>query len=325
LPKIRIYKSPAGKAYFRKIIELFLIIHNCLYICQNKPDIMKKILVPIDFSESVKPAIKFAGNLARKTGAELHLIHVINVPGMGEGKMESGEWALTDDSTSGDIPLMMFMMKKIKEKMQALKESEDLKDVKLVDNIETGSPAVQITEAATKYNVDIIVMGTHGSSGWNEIFVGSNAEKVVRASPVPVLSIKDKVNINPQKIVFVSDFKEEANAIFPFAKRIAEIFDAKLFLLKVNTLDTFETTRELNESINRFKTKHNVPDYPVEIYNDMDKETGILYFAKDINADMIIAGTHGRTGISRMFSGSITEELVNHSFCPVLTIHFDKK
>lgn len=286
---------------------------------------MKKILVPVDFSESVKPAIKFAANLARKTGAELYLIHVIDMPGIGEGKMESGEWAMTDDATSSDIPLMMFMMKKIKEKMQTLMESDDLNDIKVTDNIETGSPANQITAAATKYGVDMIVMGTHGSSGWNEVFVGSNAEKVVRTSPVPVLAIKEKVNVNPQKIVFASDFKEEANAIFPFAKMIAEIFGAKMYLLKVNTLDTFETTRELKESINKFKLMHNVPDYPVEIYNDMDKETGISYFSKDIDADMIIAGTHGRSGLSRLFSSSISEELVNHSYCPVLTIHFKNK
>lgn len=283
---------------------------------------MKKILVPVDFSESVKPAIKFAANLARKTGAELYLIHIIDMPGIGEGKMESGEWTMTDAATSSDIPLMMFMLKKIREKMQVLKDAHELKDIKVIDNIETGSPASQITQAATKYGVDMIIMGTHGSSGWNEVFVGSNAEKVVRTSPVPVLAIKEHINVNPQKIVFASDFKEEANAIFPFAKKMAEIFGATLYLLKVNTLDTFETTRELNQSINKFKAKHNVPDYPVEIYNDMDKETGILYFAKDIDADMIVAGTHGRTGLSRMFSGSISEELVNHSFCPVLTIHF---
>ncbi|MGI8892298.1 MAG: universal stress protein [Bacteroidia bacterium] len=286
---------------------------------------MKKILVPVDFSESVKPAIGFAANLARKTGAELYLIHVIDMPGIGEGNMESGEWTMSDDGTANDIPLMMFMLKKIKEKMKALKDNEVLQGVKVIDNIETGVAANSITDAATKYGVDMIIMGTHGASGWNEVFVGSTAEKVVRLSPVPVLSIKKQVNNNLKEIVFASDFKKEADAIFPFAKKFAEIFNAKLHLLKVNTLDTFETSRELNVKINEFKSRHNVSDYPVEIYNDMDQETGIIYFAKDINADMIVAGTHARSGLSRMFNNSITEELVNHSFCPVLTIHFRDK
>ena len=286
---------------------------------------MKKILVPVDFSDAVKPAIKFAANLARKTGAELYLLHVIDIPGTSAELTESGEWSFTQDSTSGDVPLMMFMLKEIKKKMEALKSSDELRGIKVTDNISTGSPAAQITASAKKIVADLIAMGTHGASGWNEVFVGSNTEKVVRTSPVPVLAIKEQVNINPATIVFVSDFKDEANAIFPFAKKFAEIFGAKLHLLKVNTLDTFETTRELNESINKFKAKHNVPDYPVEIYNDLDKETGIIYFAKETNADMIIAGTHGRSGISRMFNSSISEELVNHSFCPVLTIHFSGK
>lgn len=286
---------------------------------------MKKILVPVDFSDAVKPAIIFAANLARKTGAELYLLHVIDIPGTSAELTESGEWSFTQDSTSGDVPLMMFMLKEIKKKMQTLKSSDELDGIKITDNIATGSPAAQITASAKKTGAELIIMGTHGASGWNEVFVGSNAEKVVRTSPVPVLAIKEQVNVNPKTIVFVSDFKEEANAIFPFAKKFAEIFEAKLHLLKVNTLDSFETTRELNESINKFKAKHNVPDYPVEIYNDLDKETGIIYFAKETKADMIIAGTHGRSGISRMFNSSISEELVNHSFCPVLTIHFNEK
>lgn len=286
---------------------------------------MKKILVPVDFSEAVKPAIKFASSLATKTGAELYLLHVVDIGGSGAEMTETGEWSFTDDATSGDIPLMMFMLKEIKKKMEILKSNEELKSLKIIDNIATGSPASKITAIAEKYGADIIVMGTHGASGWNEVFVGSNTEKVVRISKIPVLAVKEHVNVNPKKIVFASDFKDEANAIFPFAKKFAETFGAKLHLLKVNTLDTFETTRETIDSINKFKAKHDAPDYPVEIYNDLDKETGILYFAKDIDADMIIAGTHGRSGISRMFSGSISEELVNHSFCPVLTIHFNGK
>ena len=285
---------------------------------------MKKILVPVDFSDSVKPAVSFAANLARKTGAEIHLLHVIDIAGTSGEINEAGEWSVTDDATSSDIPLMMYMLKKIKEKMADLKESEELKGINVVDRIDTGSPALAITRSADKLGVDMIVMGTHGASGWNEVFVGSNAEKVVRSAHVPVLAIKKDVNINPKKIVFASDFKDEANAIFPFAKKFAEIYNAELHLLKVNTLDTFETTRETRTALDQFKAKHNVPNLPVDIYNDLDKETGILYYARDYQMDMIIAGTHGRSGISRMFNSSISEELVNHSFCPVLTIHFKK-
>ena len=286
---------------------------------------MKKILVPVDFSESVKPAISFAANMARKTGAEIYLLHVIDIAGASGELSETGEWTFTDDATSSDVPLMMFMLKKIKEKMSNLVQSDELEGIKITDTIETGSPAKKINDAAVKYGVDLIIMGTHGASGWNEVFVGSNAEKVVRSSRVPVLAIKKDVNINPKEIVFASDFKDEANDIFPFAKKIADIFGARLHLLKVNTLDTFETSREINNNIQKFKSKHNVPNLPLDIYNEMDQETGIIYYTKDNKIDMIIVGTHGRTGISRMFNGSISEELVNHSFCPVLTIHFNNK
>ncbi len=285
---------------------------------------MKKILIPVDFSECSVPAIKFSKTLAQKTGAELYFIHVLELPGSNVTRMETGEWSFSDDLTSGDVPLMMFLLKETKSKMENLIEESELDGINVKHNIEVGSPGERIVDAAKKYEADMIVMGTHGSSGWNELFVGSNAEKVVRMADRPVLAIKKEINHDPNNIVFASDFADEVDNIFPQVKTFAEIFKSKVHLLKVNTLDNFESTRADQERIAKFKNKHNVPDYPVSIYSDQLKEAGILHFAKELNADMIILGTHGRRGFARFFMESISEELVNHSFCPVMTINFKK-
>jgi len=67
-----------------------------------------------------------------------------------------------------------------------------------------------------------------------------------------------------------------------------------------------------------------LPIIPFTIYNDHSKEAGILHFCKRHQSDLIAIGTHGRKGISRFSIASISEELVNHSFCPVLTLNFKK-
>jgi len=83
-------------------------------------------------------------------------------------------------------------------------------------------------------------------------------------------------------------------------------------------------TSQSERKIKEFLEKYRATDYPFTIYNDHSKEAGILHFVKDIKADLIANGTHGRKGISRFFQSQHFGELVNHSFCPVLTLNFKK-
>jgi nucleotide-binding universal stress UspA family protein len=112
--------------------------------------------------------------------------------------------------------------------------------------------------------------------------------------------------------------------VFPTVQKFASFFGARIHLLKVNTLESFETTRESKQAVEQFIANHNIQDYEFTLYNDLVKEVGIIHFAKDINADIIALGTHGRNGLNNMFSTSITEDLVNHSFCPVFTVNFQR-
>lgn len=282
---------------------------------------MKTILVPTDFSECASAAFGYAALIAKKTGAQIYLMHVLDVP-----------FAKTT-STGGinienhsDVPYMMGAMKMTKIKMKKIKSSPVFKNCDVKDVIEIGFISQKINEAAKKYKADMIVMGTHGSRGIDEILIGSNAEHVVRNARVPVLSVKEKIT-NPklETIVFASDFSEEGFTVFPILKKFAEPLGAKLNLMKVVTRYDFETTRETQRQIHRFKRRADAFDYPVFIYYDDYKQEGIRRYADSIHADMIALGTHGRHGLSHFFKGSIAEDMVNHSSLPVLTINFQKK
>jgi len=282
---------------------------------------MKKFLVPTDFSDCSRLAIQYAAHLARKTSAKIFLLHVMEEDEESGGISTSGEWSSTISSPSS-IPMMIGHMRETKVLMNDLIQSEQITDIDVVDCIEVGKPSDKIALAAVKYEVDMIIMGTHGASGMKEVFAGSNAEKVVQLSIVPVISIHESSQSEPGKIVFASDFGLEADSVFAHVQAFARIYGSKIVLLNVVTPDGFESNVRSRKKIQAFLDRNNGGTLPFAIYNDENSERGILHYVKENGADLIAIGTHGRGGISTFFNRSISEELVNHSFCPVMTVKF---
>lgn len=295
--------------YFLYLYIVNIFIPNNIIINLNK-DFMKTILVPTDFSEYAEDALKVAAQIAKKNNGQVILLHMLELTVSG-----------TDAVTAGhDIPELMFF------KNAALSKLEDLENAPYLDGLEVSS-IVQfhkafdgIIENAVKNNVDLIIMGSHGASGFQEFFVGSNAEKVVRNSSIPVLVIKkgeDDFKIN--KLTFASDFSEEIKK--PFAKVVdfAKSFDSHINLVTINTPNNFISTRAAEKKMKEFMDEFNYSNCSHHIYNDINVEKGILHFAKDSHSDVIAMCTHGRKGLAHFFNGSISEDLVNHSKRPVVT------
>src|SRR6218665_1682558 len=186
---------------------------------------MKKILVPTDFSDHAHYALKVASQIARKNGGEIILLHMLELPSQAGDAVGVGH----------ELPELMLF------KNSAISRLEDLMDDEALDGLQV-SEIVQfemafdgIMEISKKNNVDLIVMGSHGASGFKEMFIGSNAEKVVRSSDVPVLIIKKEIpEFTINKFVFASDFSDEAKKPFEKAVEFANKFDAELHLLMVN-------------------------------------------------------------------------------------------
>ncbi len=215
---------------------------------------MKTILVPTDFSECANNALRFAAFVAKKTGANLNLLHVLEVPAIGhQGSIES---------TIDDVPYMMGLLNVTKTKMKKILSLPFMNGIKVVHNIETGRICDHIIRAVEKHEADLIIMGTHGASGLKEALIGSNAEKIVQNSHIPVLTIKDKIE-NPkiEKIVFATDFSEEAEYIFPEVEKLANLLDAKIEIVKIITKSEFETTQESQRAIKQFKNKFKHSNY----------------------------------------------------------------
>lgn len=163
-------------------------------------------------------------------------------------------------------------------------------------------------------------MGSNGASGFKEMFVGSNTEKVVRTSNTPVLVIKNNhPEFNITDFVFATDFSDEGRGALTKAQKFAKKVDAKMHLLYVNTPAGFKTSVQAQEIMENFVRGMDVENYSLNIYNDTSVEKGILNFTHFINAQLIGMGTHGRKGISHFLNGSISEDMVNHANMPVIT------
>ena len=271
---------------------------------------MKKILVPTDFSKQAENALKVAAIMAKKHNAEIYLLHMMEIP------MQQ----IDPISAHSDIPEALFFMKLASQKLEDVLASDFLEGINVYETVKADMTFNDINTACKEFNIDIIIMGSHGASGLKEMFVGSNAEKVVRTSEVPVLVIKNEhKTFDISDFVFASDFKHENKETYKQAVNFAKAVNSKIHLLLVNTANNFITTFDANTRINDFISGQTFKDYTVTIHNDTSVEQGVLNFARDIDADLIGISTHGRRGIAHFFNGSISEDLVNHANRPVIT------
>ena len=271
---------------------------------------MKKILVPTDFSEQAENALKVAVQLAKKYDSEIYLLHMLELPMQEMDVM----------NTPSALPEAMFFVKLAEQRFESILAQDYLKGIKVHDIVKNFPSFSGIKDTCREHNIDFIVMGSYGASGFKEMFVGSNAEKVVRTSDVPVLVIKSEhAEFSIDRFVFASDFKKDNKETYRQAIVLATSLGAKMYLLMVNTANNFISTSEANKRIQEFIKDYDFKNYSIHIYNDESVENGVLNFAKEIDADLIGISTHGRQGIAHFFNGSIGEDVVNHAKRPVIT------
>ena len=271
---------------------------------------MKRILVPIDFSEHAENALKAAAIIAKKNKCEIFLLHLLELPNQMSDAMKNG----------GSIPEVMLFIKKANETLQKITEQPFLNGLSINATIQFERAFDGILSFNKKNKIDLIVMGSHGTSGIEETLIGSNTEKVVRLSEVPVLVIKKDVGeIKFKNIVFASDFSTEIKKPFKKMIEFVEIFDANLLLVMICTPNSFKATVTAEKTMKEFIGNYDIKNYSLHIFNDANIESGISNFSKTVDADLIGLCTHGRTGLAHFFNGSISEDLVNHTTKPVIT------
>jgi len=272
---------------------------------------MKTIIVPVDFSIYSENALKVAAQIAKKQNAKILAVHMMGLSVTNLTK--------EDNSMEG-----MFFIKLTQKRFEEFLDKEYLKGLTIQTTVKNYKVFSELGDVAQAYNGSLIVMGSHGSSGIQEVFVGSNTEKVVRSSKIPVLVIKDEKTFSAKKAVFACDFKVESLASYKKAMMVFQSLHIEVKLVYINQPgERYLSTKEIDQRILDFiihLTEYQLLPEDVDIYSDYSVEKGIFNYAQKMNADIIGIPTHGRRGLAHFFSGSLGEDIVNHSKLPVLTV-----
>ena len=275
---------------------------------------VKNILTPTDFSETALLAIEHSAFMARLSKATLHLLHVI--------KISEFTYTINNPAALGnDIQdIENFSLQKLNEIAEQLK-------VKYAININTsiskGNPAEEIEVAVNNYKIDMVIMGTHGASGFNEYFIGSNAHKTIKRCHCPVITVQ----VDSKKLGFHDIVLPVENTYHSLEKVNKTVDLAKLYAAKIHLLGVQHNQEEtaikqfdlMLENVEKV-IKHAGLSYNKTIVNGDNLAEQTLKFAEKAGADLIVVLTDHESELNDSILGALAKQMVNHSKIPVLSI-----
>jgi nucleotide-binding universal stress UspA family protein len=287
---------------------------------------LRKILVGHDLGAGGEAALGSAVVLAHRCGAALRLVHVIEPL----DSYQRISHPLTAPYTLDEIA------KKIGARLQALAATPELADLEADHQVRRGKPFVELITARREWQADLIAVG--GASQIEEPFLGNTSERIVRKALVPVMVAKKPLSAEAKIFLVPTDFSACARNAAEAALMLAKRFSGRVVFFHVLGLYpsyAIAYAHELGVSVPIAppSPEEIEPDWedfltglPLENI-DWEKSTGegqaattIAGQAKNIQADMIVIGTHGRSGLPHMLLGSVAEKVVRTASCPVLTV-----
>jgi nucleotide-binding universal stress UspA family protein len=277
---------------------------------------MKKLLIPVDFSETSEAAIAFGIELAEKCNYHVMLHHSVDM-------MQSYE------SMYIDVPHAHAFTKQLLDdvevKMENLWRRYRKDSLLITKHVTSGSLIQDIKALVQDHEVDIIVMGTRGASGFKEFFIGSNTEKVVRLVDCPVISIPREIDIKSvRKILIPINLSEIRVGFLREISILQQLFSAAVELVWVKTPHDVENVDLISEEVNNLLSEFEIASSSFNVINDVFPQDGILKYAHSSEVDMIAMSTHARRGLAHWFTGSLTEDVINHSNIPLWSLKIDE-
>jgi len=294
----------------------------------------RNLLVPTDFSSCSDGALVAALSLAEAYGASLHLIHAVVLHG--EDPYNPAHYSPDPEA------LFERLRGEAENRVTELRAGWMKSSVQVTSEIRRGiHPAPVILEAAENSAADLIVLGTHGRRGPRRWLLGSVAEEVVRRAPCPVLTVREgeeaQDRLKVKKILVPLDFSDHAQATLDVALDLARRYDAELKLLHLIepvvvpgpygtfhsmrpvTLDYEVLAKQAKETLTGLMERAEDIEFEAHAFNGMPR-VDIVGFAAQMEADLIVIGSHGRTGFQRFLLGSTAEQVVRTADCPVLVV-----
>lgn len=286
--------------------------------------VLKNLLFLSDFSDASEFAIPYVLSLARKYEARVHALHVLT-PVLAEARKP----VAVADAMNG----MEESVQTEIERLEAQLTGVDHATILLRGESVWGA----VRNALRDYNVDLLILGTHGRTGSLKQMMGSVAEEIFRKSSTPVMTIGPATRVGAHSggsfhsVLYATDFNPEAEAAMPYALSIAQENQAKLHLLNVlpkpgtrqGPVQPRETVADAMHHLQRLVPSGAAlwckPEAIVKFGETSDR---ILAAAREVSADLIVMGARdpgSRIGEVTHFEGGIAHRVVANAICPVLT------
>lgn len=275
---------------------------------------MKKILLPTDFTAVANNAFVHALEMANRLDAELLLLHTYELPIVDNQFFPQNYQTIFDSLEMANFERFKDLMPQL----HAIAEERKLSHVTFSHIIMDGDLVYNIKECIKNENIDLIVMGTSGATGWKEFFLGTNTGEVISTVSIPVLCVPASSKYTFIKnIGFTTRFREKDKESLWKAIEVAKKNNAKVKCLYVKT--AFSDVEE-HEIENWRVTFKNEPIQFFIVEDDNPMET-ILDFITSQEIDVLAMVTHKRNFFVSLFESSFTEKITNRSEIPVLVLH----
>lgn len=271
---------------------------------------MKIIVVPTDLSPGTKVALSVAVGLARIYNAEVVLLHSVVYP------MPVPIYAEAVTMTAeGTVTTYKDMDERALNALRDLADQPAYAGVTIVPRLVTSGEG--LAHAVTDQPADLIVMTSRGASGLEELLFGSNAEFVVRHAHCPVLVIKNPIaHFQPENVVCAIDIDEQLKSIHHYPFQLGEQ-GLHQFLYVMTPTDNRDPDG-VGEWVNDFASAKGITQFDFTIRRSKKVSDGVIAYADEVNADLIVLFTHGNKGLRHLLTGSVAEDVLNHATRPVL-------
>ncbi len=274
---------------------------------------MKKILVPCDFSTQAIQAYKFAMDVAVAAQGEVLVLKVVDLPFLYES-------AFGVQPSWHDPSIEKEFEQQFRKQYEKMKQMHAEIPAPVSFSTARGSVAITILKVIEEQNIDLVVMGTQGGGESELSSIGTNTARIIRSSPVPVISLRNAIDISAIKnIVFPTGLELDQKRLVSRVQSLQALFNATLHVLLINTPNHFQEDRVSRNSLNEFARHYKLNTHSLNVRNDIHEVDGIIDYSSEVKADIIAIGTHGRKGLSHALYGSIAESVVNSARCPVWT------
>jgi len=275
---------------------------------------MNQIVVGIDFSKNSIHALEYAVNLASKVGANVHMIWINNVLSS-EHVFDSLESDIKKDKKHNFERL-------IKQYQPLLKNNE------ISYKLKSGKVHIEMYNFAANLKADLMIIGTHGISGFEEYWIGSNAYRIVTHSPCPVISLRYGFSLEREikKIILPLDSSQETKLKLPYTIELAQLLNSEIHVLGLYTTNL----KSLNNRVDNF-ARHTIDELNKKnIFNSLktiqteNMTQSTIDFAAEIDADMVAIMTEQENTTANLFLGPFAQQLINHSPVPILSVRSKK-